>query len=36
MNLRAIARLYLGLCALALLSIAQPALAWVESIKRDA
>jgi hypothetical protein len=35
-NLRTIARLYVGLCALALLSIAQPALVWVESIKRDA
>ena len=36
MNLRAIARLYLGLCALAALSIAQPALDWIASIKRDA
>lgn len=36
MNLRTIARLYLGLCALAALSIAKPALDWIASIKRDA
>ena len=36
MTLRTIARLYVGLCALAVLSLAQPALDWIESIKRHA
>lgn len=36
MTLRTIARLYVGLCALAVLSVAKPALDWIESIKRDA
>lgn len=36
MTLRTIARLYLDLCALAVLSLARPALDWIESVKRHA